>query len=139
MYSWVRVKTKGGFYFWVFNTHLPHKYGSHEDIAKQMINKWNLLASGEAAVFIGDFNPHKDNDAWEKYVVDHGLTKVGSGSGGVCGFCDQIYYSTGDFTVKSDKAWGTGGSDHTAYSATLVPVCNGDSPNPNPPARKASG
>jgi len=123
MYSWVRVKTKGGFYFWVFNTHLPHTYGSHEDIAKQMINKWNLLAGGEPAVFIGDFNPHKDNDAWEKYAVDHGLTKVGSGSGGVCGFCDQIYYSTGDFKVISDRSWGTGGSDHTVYSAVLQPAC----------------
>lgn len=131
MYSWSRMQTKNGFAFWVFNVHNPHEHGNPRGfqgkIAEQMINKWKSVSNGEPAVFTGDFNPHKDSNSWERYATANGLTKAGQSSGGVCGFCDQVYYSSGDFEVVSRKVHGTGGSDHNAYSVILKPKCNGSS------------
>jgi len=127
MYSYARMQTTGGFVFWLFNVHNPHEHGNswgfQGRIAEQMINKWNEVGYGEPAVFTGDFNPHKDGNNWEHYALENGLVKVGESSGGVCGFCDQIYYSEGDFEVVSRQVHGSGGSDHNAYSAVLKPIC----------------
>jgi len=136
MYSWAKMRTKGGFVFWVFNVHNPHEHGNPSgfqgDIAEQMIDKWQELGGDEPAVFTGDFNPHKDNNRWESYATSHGLTKVGESDGGVCGFCDQIYVSNGDFDIVSTQVHGSGGSDHNAYSAVLRPRCGGSNPNSPP-------
>jgi len=136
MYSWAKMRTNGGFVFWVFNVHNPHEHGNPSgfqgDIAEQMIDKWQELGGDEPAVFTGDFNPHKDNNRWETYATSHGLTKVGQSDGGVCGFCDQIYVSNGDFDIVSTQVHGSGGSDHNAYSAVLRPRCGGSDPNTPP-------
>jgi len=128
MYSYAKMRTSGGFVFWLFNVHNPHEHGNswgfQGRIAEQMIDKWNEVGYGEPAVFTGDFNPHKDGNNWEYYALDHGLVKVGESSGGVCGFCDQIYYSQGDFEVVSTQVHGSGGSDHNAYSAVLRTSCS---------------
>jgi len=129
MYSYARMQTAGGFVFWLFNVHNPHEHGNswgfQGKIAEQMISKWKQVGNGEPAVFTGDFNPHKDGNNWEHYALENGLVKVGESSGGVCGFCDQIYHSEGDFEVISTQVHGSGGSDHNAYSAVLKPVCTG--------------
>merc|ERR1719495_103087 len=103
MYSYARMQTAGGFVFWLFNVHNPHEHGNswgfQGRIAEKMINKWKEVGPSEPAVFTGDFNPHKDGNNWEHYALENGLVKVGESRGGVCGFCDQIYYSAGDFEV----------------------------------------
>lgn len=130
MYSYARMRTAGGFVFWLFNVHNPHEHGNswgfQGRIAEKMINKWKEVGINEPAVFTGDFNPHKDGNNWEHYALDNGLVKVGQSSGGVCGFCDQIYYSAGDFEVVLTEVHGSGGSDHNAYSAVLRPICTDD-------------
>lgn len=135
MYSWARMETQTGFAFWIFNVHNPHEhgnpYGFQANIAEQMINKYHEVSNGEPAVFTGDFNPHKDNNQWQRYAEENGLTKAGESSGGVCGFCDQIYFTNGDFEVVSRQVHGSGGSDHNAYSVVLRPSqCGGDHNSP---------
>jgi len=142
MFSYARMRTAGGFVFWLFNVHNPHEHGNSRGyqgrIAEQMITKWKEVGNGQPAVFTGDFNPHKDSNNWEHYALEHGLVKVGQSSGGICGFCDQIYFSEGDFEVVSTKAHGSGGSDHNAYSAVLKPVCNGQDPQTSEPTSPAT-
>jgi len=137
MYSWSRMETQSGFAFWIFNVHNPHEhgnpYGFQANIAEQMINKYREVSNGEPAVFTGDFNPHKDNNQWQRYAEQNGLTKVGESRGGVCGFCDQIYFTNGDFEVVSDQVHGSGGSDHNAYSAVLRPTQCGNSDSATQP------
>jgi len=143
MYSWSLLQTQSGFAFWIFNVHNPHEhgnpYGFQANIAEQMINKYHEVSNGEPAVFTGDFNPHKDNNQWQRYAEENGLTKAGQSSGGVCGFCDQIYFTNGDFEVVSTEVHGRGGSDHNAYSAVLRPTQCGGSTPVTPPAPVTPG